>query len=102
MAKRKFGAELTIRHPDTGVEYTLRDIAKLVGESYEKIYGRRKIGWTDKEIFGLTPRIRPGKYIANKKKTQKRMANWKPFSVAEEMRQRARDVAESMGVTIKE
>lgn len=91
MAKRKFGAGITVRHPETGIEYTLRDIAQLVGESYEKIYGRCKIGWTPKEIFGLTPRIRPGKYQASKAKTKKRMENWKPYSVAEEMRQRAAD-----------
>ena len=102
MSKRKYGATITIKHPVTGEDHTLRDIALSQGVKYETIYGRLSIGWTPDEIFGLVPRVRPGKHQANSANIQKRIDNWEPYDPGTSMRKRAQAICEEMGIPIEE
>jgi hypothetical protein len=101
MARRKGTKKILIAHPETGAEYSLRELVAYTGLTYEILYGRYKMKWTPAEIFGLVKRQRPGKHQADPKKIKKREANWQDYDPGYKMRLRAQKVAKAMGYDVE-
>ncbi len=101
MPKRKGKKKILITHPETGAKYTLRELVAYTGLTYEILYGRYKMKWTQAEIFGLVKRQRPGKHQADPEKIEERESDWQDHDPAYEMRCRAAKVAKSMGYDIE-